>query len=389
MSLLETLTGIINDLPKSLKIKKEQGSKVVGYFCGFIPEELITAAGLIPLRLVSGSNPEAMRTGEEYIKSYSCPYVRTCIGNNVNVHPYHELLDAICIACTCDGMKNLKDYWKRYFNTPVYIVDIPKTSNRFRTRKHAEKYFTTELKQLKQNLEDLSGNKITDKKLIESIRFHNLIRSRIRSLYEYLNIDPSPISWSEILKISHIGFLIDRVQFLNEVSRILGGLTYKPETQKKIARARYGRPRLTLYGSVMTLEDTKVIDIVEKAGGQIVGDALCTGSRFWRKDVALDRPLMDALVDRYLYNIPCAHMTDIMMRLNYAIATARESEADGLIYYSLKACDTFRSEIRIFEKAIQKELGIPTLMIETEYSPADIGTTRTKIEAFIEMLRGI
>ena len=116
MSLLETLTGIMNDLPKSLKIKKEQGSKVVGYFCGFIPEELITAAGLIPLRLVSGSNPEAMRTGEEYIKSYSCPYVRTCIGNNVNVHPYYELLDAICIACTCDGMKNLKDYWKRYFN---------------------------------------------------------------------------------------------------------------------------------------------------------------------------------------------------------------------------------------------------------------------------------
>jgi len=30
---------------------KDQGGKIVGYFCSTVPEELITAAGLIPLRM--------------------------------------------------------------------------------------------------------------------------------------------------------------------------------------------------------------------------------------------------------------------------------------------------------------------------------------------------
>jgi benzoyl-CoA reductase/2-hydroxyglutaryl-CoA dehydratase subunit BcrC/BadD/HgdB len=90
-----------------------------------------------------------------------------------------------------------------------------------------------------------------------------------------------------------------------------------------------------LYGSVMTFDDTKVIDLVDKAGARLVADALCTGSRFWRKDVALEGPLIDGLVERYLHNIPCPNMTDLAMRLNYVIAKARESKAEGLIYYNL------------------------------------------------------
>lgn len=207
----------------------------------------------------------------------------------------------------------------------------------------------------------------------------------MRRLYEYTRTEPSPISWREVFKISHAGFLLDRIQFLQEITKIAETL----KLAKGIAEKRDSKSRLAIYGSVMSLEDTKVLDLVENAGGKIIGDALCTGAKFWRKDVALDGPLMDGLVERYLHNIPCAYMTDTAMRLNYVVARVRESNAQGLIYYSLKSCDTFRSEVRIFEEALQKELGIPTLLIETEYSPADIGTTRTKIEAFLEMLRGV
>lgn len=383
--MIEPLMEMMKERLASLNRSKENGSKVVGYFCSYIPEELIAAAGMIPLRLVSGSSSEAMHAGEQYVKPYSCPYVRSCIGNKANGDPYYELLDAVCVACTCDGMKNLQEYWKRYFNIPVYTVGVPQTSNRFRTRQQAIDYFTGELKELKKNLEELSGKKITDRRLRESIRFYNLIRSRMRRLYEHTRTNPSPISWREVFKISHAGFLLDRAQFLQEITKTAATL----KTAKGIGEKSDSKPRLAIYGSVMSLEDTKVLDLVENAGGKIVGDALCTGAKFWRKDVALDGPLMDGLVERYLHNIPCAYMTDTAMRLNYVVARTRESHAQGLIYYSLKSCDTFRSEVRIFEEAVEKELGIPTLLIETEYSPADIGTTRTKVEAFLEILRGV
>ena len=383
--MIESLTEMVKERPESLKRSKENGSKVVGYFCSYIPEELIAAAGMIPIRLVSGSSPEAMLVGEQYVKPYSCPYVRSCIGNMANSNSYYELLDAVCVACTCDGMKNLQEYWKRYFDVPVYTVGVPQTSNRFRTRQQAIDYFTGELKELKQSLEELSGRKITDKRLRETARFYNLVRSRMRRLYEYTRTESFLISWREVFKISHAGFLLDRTQFLQEITKMAETL----KSAKGIAEKRDSKPRLAIYGSVMSLEDTKVLDLVENAGGKIVGDALCTGAKFWRKDVALDGPLMDGLVERYLHNIPCAYMTDTTMRLNYVVARARESNAQGLIYYTLKSCDTFRSEVRIFEETLQKELGIPTLLIETEYSPADIGTTRTKIEAFLEMLEGV
>jgi benzoyl-CoA reductase/2-hydroxyglutaryl-CoA dehydratase subunit BcrC/BadD/HgdB len=156
-----------------------------------------------------------------------------------------------------------------------------------------------------------------------------------------------------------------------------------PDIEKKTDQ----QTKLMLYGSVMSFDDSKVIDLVDKAGARLVADALCTGSRFWRKDVALDGLLIDGLVERYLHNIPCSNMTDIVMRLNYMIAKVRESKAEGLIYYNLKFCDTMRSETRIFSEALEKELKIPILLIETEYSQADIGTTRTKVEAFLGMLR--
>jgi benzoyl-CoA reductase/2-hydroxyglutaryl-CoA dehydratase subunit BcrC/BadD/HgdB len=383
--LIEELNEKFKDLPEYLAKKKESGSKIIGYFCNYIPEELIKSADAVPLRLVSGGIPEAMQAGEQYVKSYCCPYIRSCIGNRANENPLFKYLDAICVAGTCDGMKNVEEYWRKYFNIPVFSVGVPKVSNRFRTREHTSEYFNGELTKLQRDLEILTGTQITNKGLKESIRFYNLMRSRMRRLYDYLNIGSSEISWRDIFRISHIGYLIDRAEFLNQIENILKELKIKTnniETSDK-------QVRLMLYGSILAFEDTKVLDIIEASGGKIVADALCTGSRFWRKDVSIEGSLIDGLVDRYLYNIPCAHMMDFMMRLNYVIATAREGNSQGLIYYNLKSCDTYRAEFREFEEDIKKELGIPSLLIETEYSPADIGTTRTKIEAFLEMLRGV
>ena len=383
--MIEALNEKLKVLPEYLAKKKESGSKIIGYFCNYVPEELIKSADAVPLRLVSGGNPEAMQAGEQYVKPYCCPYIRSCIGNRVNENPLYKYLDAICVAGTCDGMKNVAEYWRKYFNIPVFSVGVPKVSNRFRTREYASEYFKEELIQLKRDLEKLTGIRITNKALRESIRFYNLMRSRMRRLYDYLNIESSQISWRDIFRISHIGYQIDRTEFLSQVENILKKLSIKTNSTE----TRDKQVRLMVYGSIMAFEDTKVLDIIEVSGGKIVADALCTGSRFWRKDVSIERSLIDGLVDRYLYNIPCAHMMDYMMRLNYVIAAARESKSQGLIYYNLKSCDTYRSEFREFQEDIKKELGIPSLLIETEYSPADIGTTRTKIEAFLEILRGV
>jgi len=38
--------------------KVNSGKKVIGYFCTYVPEELIYAADILPVRVMSGHNPE-------------------------------------------------------------------------------------------------------------------------------------------------------------------------------------------------------------------------------------------------------------------------------------------------------------------------------------------
>jgi benzoyl-CoA reductase/2-hydroxyglutaryl-CoA dehydratase subunit BcrC/BadD/HgdB len=98
---------------------------------------------------------------------------------------------------------------------------------------------------------------------------------------------------------------------------------------------------------------------------------------------------MEALAERYLYNVPCPCMTDLDRRLKRTAMIIQDYDVSGIVYYSLKYCDNWRTEYPVFKDYLQKELKTPLLLIESDYSPSDVGTIRTKIEAFVEMIRGI
>jgi len=186
---------------------------------------------------------------------------------------------------------------------------------------------------------------------------------------------------------------LDPSEFLEELQRIYSRLrssnTLRAMAGREAGAEERHEPRLMVYGSLVSLGDRKVLDIIEQAGGDIVADATCTGLRLWRKDVSeSDRPL-SALAERYLTNVSCPYMMDMGMRVSYVTKVARENQVDGLIYYNLRYCESFRGELGLFEDALKKEMKIPVLLIETEYSPSDVGTIRTKVEAFLEMIRGV
>jgi benzoyl-CoA reductase/2-hydroxyglutaryl-CoA dehydratase subunit BcrC/BadD/HgdB len=392
--MIESLRERLNERPEGLSKAKENGAKVVGYFCPYIPVEMIHAAGLIPIRLMFGGEGEAAEAGEQYLGPGSCPYARACLGYRaLGENPYYSSIDALCVASTCDSMKRVQDYWQYYFKVPVFSIGIPRTYDRFRMRPHALVYLEKEFELLRDRLESWSGTRITEKRLKASIRLYNSIRLRMREIYEP-SADGSPkIGWSDAFEISEMGFLLPPSEFLAEIQRIHERLhstgTAKEKAERGARPADGNKPRLMIYGSNVCLGDRKVIDIIERAGGNIVADAVCTGSKFWRKDVSTGGNPVKALAERYISNINCPFMMDMGRRISYVAKVARENRVDGLIYYNLRYCESYRGELRLFEEALKKEMKIPLLLIETEYSPSDVGTITTKVEAFLEMIRGV
>src|SRR5659263_265930 len=75
---LETLKKIeeaVKERPQELAEARKNGDKVVGWLNYNIPEEIIHALGLIPIRLGTGGDDRLVEIGARYVSTKNCVYV--------------------------------------------------------------------------------------------------------------------------------------------------------------------------------------------------------------------------------------------------------------------------------------------------------------------------
>jgi benzoyl-CoA reductase/2-hydroxyglutaryl-CoA dehydratase subunit BcrC/BadD/HgdB len=126
--------------------------------------------------------------------------------------------------------------------------------------------------------------------------------------------------------------------------------------------------------------------MVEKAGGSIVVFDTCNGLKHYTDLVENSMAPLQALARRYLLKPSCPRMPGFETRLERVKLLVREFRVQGIIYSALKFCDYSLFETPQVEK-LSKELGLPTLVLENDYVWADIERLRTRVEAFLEMIR--
>ncbi|MBN1841268.1 MAG: 2-hydroxyacyl-CoA dehydratase [Deltaproteobacteria bacterium] len=121
----------------------------------------------------------------------------------------------------------------------------------------------------------------------------------------------------------------------------------------------------------------------------IVGEESCVGERGTRNltdnsGSSVDE-LMEVIVNRY-FKVDCAIFTPNPDRLDHILEMFEQYQADGVIHYCLQFCQPYLMESMPVEKALEAK-NIPTLRIETDYSLEDVGQLKTRVEAFIEMVK--
>ena len=82
----------------------------------------------------------------------------------------------------------------------------------------------------------------------------------------------------------------------------------------------------------------------------------------------------------------CACFTPNPGRVEDILRLAKEYKVDGVIDVNLKFCSIYDVEGFTVERAL-KEAGIPVLGIETDYTDSDAEQLKTRIEAFVEMIK--
>ncbi len=355
-----------------LKKRVGQGDRVVGYFCSAMPEEIITAAGLVPLR-IRGTGSTETDLADVYLSSLNCTFARHCL--NLGLDGKYDFLSGLVMFNSCDALRRTYDHWIRRINTPfVKLLHLPKKAEAPQVT-----FFREELAQLIKEMEKHFNVKVTEGRLREAIRLHNETRRLLRRLYELRKTDTPPITGAETLAVTVAGTAIPKNRFNELLTELLDEIS--SETCVKNYKAR-----LMIMGS--ELDDPRYLEIIEDQGGLVVADSLCFGSRmFWYDiDEAAGDPLT-ALARYYVAERPsCPRMvTAYESRSEYVLDMVRDFNVDGVILERITFCDPWGFEGYLFHNDLKRH-EIPYLMVEREYNQKGMGQLKTRVQAFLETL---
>ena len=284
---------------------------------------------------------------------------------------------------TCDGKKKAFEILHSLVPN-LYVMDLPQMKSN-----EGKALLRAEYNRFKNAVEDLTGVIIDQERLKEGIRIVNNKRKAIHRLASLRSADPAPISGLDALLINQVFFYDDPVRFAKSVDKICDELEERVEKGQGVFPK--ATQRILLSGCPMAVPNWKLPWIVENSGAVIVGEESCVGERGTRNLVddsgSTVEELMEAIVERY-FQIDCAIFTPNMERLSHVTEMYEQYKAHGVIHYCLNFCQPYQVEAMQVEKELE-DRGIPILRIDTDYSMEDVGQLRTRIEAFLEQIKGI
>jgi len=360
---------------------KEQGRKVIGTFCLYVPEEIIVAAEAISVGLCAGAN-FGTELAEQVLPRNTCALIKSFVGFKLaGVCPYVEACDLVIGETTCDGKTKAYEIFGEY--KPTFVLEIPHMKN-----EADAVLWRSEVERLTGKLEEVTGKVITADSLKHGVDVVNSKRRALHRLNQLRAADPAPISGRDSLLINQVQFYDDPDRFTQKVNELCDEL--EDRVAQKIGVTPAGTPRLLVSGCPMAAPNWKLPFIIEQSGAVIVGEESCVGERGTRGPVNLDGArtrdeILDRIAERYL-GIDCAVFTPNRERTNHILEMARQYKADGVIHYEIQFCTPYAMESHSVRKAMN-EKGIPFLRIETDYSMEDAAQLQTRVQAFLELLK--
>jgi benzoyl-CoA reductase subunit C len=242
---------------------------------------------------------------------------------------------------------------------------------------HAYEYLTEEYKVFKNEVENWTGKKISDKALKDAIEVYNENRRLMRQLYELRKSDNPPITGGEVMEIVMAMQMTDKAEHNKELKKLLDKL-------KNHKSDREVGSRLMILGSED--DDRVFINMVEDCGATFVVDDHCTGSRyFWNEVENNGKDLLSSIAARYVDRIPCPTKDwEERKRIPHILKMCKDWKVDGVIIMQQKFCDPHELDFVPIKKALE-DAGIPTLFLEFDVT-VPVGQFKIRVEAFLEMI---
>lgn len=367
------------ELEKDLIIRKQTGKKkTVAYTCAYVPIELLASADVSHYRIMHAGNQDEVMAGESITQSVFCDLSKSVIGGFANETPVFKAVDHVYSFYTCDCMRKTIEAVDSNF-VPATIYNMP----RLRKDEESRRYYLTELKNFKRDLEKLTGEPIEDSEIQKNIALYNEAKRMLREISAYRKLDVPLINGKQFERIARAYYYLPIDTLLAELKKILVQLEdYKKNSRLEGKDDRY---RIMLSGGVLADGDEKITGLLYELGADIVVEDNCTGLKPFLHTVPETGNWVEDLADGYLGQAPCAKMKPLNDMVEHSVKLAQDYKAEAVVLYYLKFCPCYSMILRKVTEAFEAA-NIPVLVVGSDYSKGDEGQIKIRVEAFLEML---
>ncbi|MHC4428698.1 MAG: 2-hydroxyacyl-CoA dehydratase subunit D, partial [Planctomycetota bacterium] len=207
----------------TVKRWRDAGGKVVGHFQVYFPEEIVHAAGMLPVKL-RGAPVEPTRA-DSHFGSYLCSILKTSLELVLNGTLE---LDMFVSPPICDAARNLAAIWGRNYDYPCQILYLPQNPN----SAYSATYLRDEYDRLQRAVEEVAGRQIGANDLRRSIEVFNENRRLLRELYDLKRETPWLVAADEAYCLVSVGGLIPREEHNELLRTVLGQLKERDAKQQ-------------------------------------------------------------------------------------------------------------------------------------------------------------
>ncbi|WP_312340010.1 2-hydroxyacyl-CoA dehydratase subunit D [Anaerospora hongkongensis] len=348
----------------------DTGGKAIGYLY-YAPQELIHAAGMLPVG-IWGGNIE-LSAARNYLPSFYCSILQTAL--EMGIKGTLDSLAAVIMPANCDALRGLGQNWKVAVPKVEFISLVPPFN---RKTEASVKYLLSEYEDIKAKLERISGNKITDETLTNSIHVFNKYRQTMRIFTKVARDYPDIITPSIRNAVIKSSSFMDKEKYTALIEKLIKELKTLP------IKEWHGK-KLVVSG--IKMDSPALLKALEENSVAVVGDDLAQETRLFRSDILQTTANPMENLARYWSTLEgCSLLFDpAKKRCDMIIADVKETGADGVLFCMTKFCDPEEFDYPIFKKRLEAE-DIPHVYIETDLEFESDEQARTRIQAFVEIV---
>lgn len=346
----------------------QTGKPAVGCFPLFVPEELVYAAGFLPVGLWGGVS--TFQKSNKYIQSFACSILRANL--ELGMSGQYDFLQAALIPTQCDTLKCVCENFKVAVpRVPVIGVTIPQN----RTAPAAMDQLLAEFDYLTQALSQVRTPACQPMPLEEAFAIYEdyraVMREFVDTVPDYLNtITP---------KVRHLlikaAWFMDKKAYTEKMRALLAALKEQPKEE-------FTGKRFLLTG--IMLDAQPVLDLLEELHIAVADDLLCHESLQFRTPTRQAGTAAEKLAGRFLDLKGVSPLYEPGKPRGAQLAQlAKARGADAVLFCLMKFCDPEAFDQPLVKKDLAAA-GVPMVSIEHDQLVESAEQLRTRIQGFLE-----